>query len=127
MSCSIILFKRGKMKIEHLKWIPRILAIMLVFFLLQFSFDIFRSPILFWLKIKGFFINSIPALLFLINLIYSWKYPKIGGIIFIMLGLIFTFSFHTYSIITSFFILTLPAILIGGLFIYYAIKIKPVK
>ena len=115
------------MKIVHLKWIPRILAILLVFFLLQFSFDIFRSPILFWLKIKGFFINSVPALLFLINLIYSWKYPKIGGIIFIVLGLIFITFFHTYSVITSFFIITLPACLIGGLFIYYSLKIKLAK
>jgi len=115
------------MKIEHLKWIPRILAIMFIFFLLQFSFDIFSQPILFWLKIKGFFIHSIPALLFLLSLIFSWKNPKLGGIMFILLGMIFTAHFHSYSVITSFFIIALPAFVTGGLFIYYSIKTKLAK
>jgi Na+/pantothenate symporter len=115
------------MKIEQLTWIPRIMAMIFIIFLLQFSFSIFTSPILFWLKVKGFFIYSFPALMFLITLIYSWKYPKIGGIIFMVLGVIFTAFFHTYSIITSFFIITLPALLIGGLFIYYSIKTRPIK
>jgi hypothetical protein len=107
------------MKKKYYVWIPRILAIGFILFLLQFSFDVFSGPASWGEKIQGFFIHSIPAFLLLITLIYSWHYPRIGGASFIVLGLIFTFYFNTYRMMVSFLIISIPIFIIGILFIFF--------
>jgi hypothetical protein len=54
-------------------------------------------------------------------LIVAWRFERVGGAIFVLLGFVFTFFFRTYREPVSFMIITVPVLLIGTLFIldYY--------
>lgn len=69
-----------------LKWIPRILCILLAIFTGLFSLDAFGPGITFWKGLIGFIIHLIPTFLIIGILMLSWKWDWIGGISFIVLG-----------------------------------------
>jgi hypothetical protein len=108
-------------------WTPRILSILFVLFLAMFSLDVFdeSNNYTFGETILALFIHNIPSLVLLIILIISWKYEIVGGISFILAGLLYVYlvlsnlfnnSFHIYMLS---WILEIagPAFLIGGLFL----------
>lgn len=107
---------------KPLYWAPRILGIIFILFLMMFSLDIFQPGLTAWQITIGLFMHNIPALILLIILIISWKYEIVGGIVFILAGLLYIFSlitgsqFEWYMLIWS---LTIsgPAFLIGILFL----------
>ena len=74
---------------KGLYWTPRILSILFIFFLAAMSLDVFGSGLNFWGTIAAFFKHSLPALILLIVLIISWKYEIVGGIGFILAGIIY--------------------------------------
>lgn len=85
------------------------------------SLDIFEGNYGFWGTILGLFMHNIPALILLITLLISWKYEIVGGIVFILAGILYIVvilinSFEWYKL---FWTLTIagPAFLIGILFI----------
>lgn len=82
--------KRKKKKInKFIDWTPRILSIVFILFLMLFSLDIFDLQLGFWGTILGLFMHNIPALLLLIILIISWKHEIVGGIAFILAGILY--------------------------------------
>lgn len=106
-------------------WTPRILAILLILFLSLFSLDIFDGNYGFWGTIVGLFMHNIPSLVLLIVLLISWKYEIVGGIVFILAGLLYIGSLATgkfsgpslgWGIIQS-LIISGPAFLVGILFL----------
>jgi hypothetical protein len=68
-------------------FIPRILVIVFAAFLLLFSFDVFGGTESLGKQILGFIIHSIPSLLMLIVLLFTWKRPKVAGFLFITFGI----------------------------------------
>jgi len=70
-------------------WTPRILAILFILFLAMLSLDIFEGNYGFWGTILGLFMHNLPALILLIVLLISWKYEIVGGIAFILAGLLY--------------------------------------
>ena len=102
-------------------WTPRILGIIFILFLMMFSLDVFEPGLTVWQIIIGLFMHNLPALILLIFLIISWKYEIVGGIVFILVGLLYILllatssNFEWYMLIWS---LTIsgPAFLIGILF-----------
>ncbi len=70
-------------------WTPRILAILFILFLAMFSLDIFEGNYGFRGTIFGLFMHNIPTLILLIILLISWKYEIVGGIAFILAGLVY--------------------------------------
>ncbi len=70
-------------------WLPRILGILFILWLMLFSLDIFDGNYGFWGTILGLFMHNIPALFLLVILIVSWKYEIVGGIVFILAGLLY--------------------------------------
>jgi len=74
---------------KSLYWAPRILSIIFISFLALMSLDVFDSGLNFWQTVVAFFIHSLPALFLLIILIISWKYEIVGGVGFIVAGLVF--------------------------------------
>jgi hypothetical protein len=88
-------------------WAPRILGIFFVLFLMLFSLDIFDLGLNVWETAVGLFMHNIPALILLIVLIISWKREIVGGVVFILAGIVLFQSL----------ILAGPAFLIGILFL----------
>lgn len=113
-------------------WTPRILGIIFILFLMMFSLDVFQPGLTVWQITIGLFMHNLPALILLIFLIISWKYEIIGGIVFILAGLLYTLllatssHFEWYMLIWS---LTIsgPAFLVGILFLINWFKKKNSK
>lgn len=76
----------------------------------MFSLDVFEPGLTAGEIIRGLFMHNIPALFLLIILIISWKHEIVGGITFILAGLICIF------ILSWPLIIYLPAFFIGILF-----------
>lgn len=98
-------------------WFPRILTIIFTLFLSLFALDAFAGDAPLIEKIGGFLIHLIPSYLLIAILIVAWKKPKIGGFVFIILSIIFTLYFRTYTYMGSFIAVSLPVAVIGGLYI----------
>lgn len=107
---------------KYIYWTPRILGIIFILFLMMFSFDVFETGLTAWQTALGLFIHNIPALLLLIILIVSWEKEIVGGVAFILAGLLYIFTlamnpqFEWYMLSWS-VIIAGPAFLIGILFI----------
>jgi hypothetical protein len=111
---------------KNFHWIPRILCILAILFVSLFAADSFAPELTLWQQISGFFMHLIPSFVLLLILIVSWKRELLGGIIFIVIGIIFTpivFSMNyqmNHSLATSLSVIamiTLPFIIIGVLFL----------
>lgn len=105
---------------KFIYWTPRILSILFILFLALFSLDIFDLKLGFWQTIVGLFMHNIPSLILLIVLIISWKHEIVGGIAFILAGLLYIIllmmnPFEWYMLSWS-LIIAGPAFLIGILF-----------
>lgn len=70
-------------------WSPRILSIIFIVFLSLFSLDVFEMELNFWGTILALFMHNIPVFILTAVLIISWKYEIVGGITFILAGLIY--------------------------------------
>ena len=68
---------------------PRILSIIFILFLTMFSLDIFDGTSGFWNIALGLFMHNIPSIILLIILFISWKHEIVGGIAFILAGLVY--------------------------------------
>ena len=105
---------------EFIYWTPRSLSILFVLFLALFSLDVFEVKLGFWQTILGLLVHNIPSLILLIVLLISWKYEIVGGIAFILAGILYIVMlminhFEWYMIS---WVLTIagPAFFIGILF-----------
>jgi hypothetical protein len=74
---------------KFIYWTPRILSIIFIVFLVLMSLDIFEGNYGFWGTVLGLFMHNIPALILLIILLMSWKKEIIGGIAFIIAGILY--------------------------------------
>lgn len=64
------------------------------------SLDVFESTSGFWETVLALFMHSIPAIILLIVLIISWKHEIVGGISFILAGIIYL-AFVIYTAIKN--------------------------
>ncbi len=55
-----------------------------------FSLDVFEGNYGFWGTIIGLLMHNIPVFILLIILLISWKYEIVGGIAFILAGLLYS-------------------------------------
>ncbi len=74
---------------KSLYWTPRILSIIFICFLALMSLDVFGSGLNFWQTVVALVMHNLPALFLLIVLIISWKYEIVGGVGFILAGLVY--------------------------------------
>ena len=98
-------------------WLPRVLAILFIVFLALFALDVFVPGESILYMIGGFLVHLIPDYLLIAALIIAWKRERIGGVLFILLGLGFTIFFRTYSALSNFLIVSFPVFLIGTFFL----------
>jgi hypothetical protein len=76
---------------EFVYWTPRILSIVFVIFLALMSLDVLGMKLGFWQTLDGLFMHNIPTLVLLAVLMISWKYEIVGGVAFILAGLLYIF------------------------------------
>lgn len=79
--------KKGR---DWIYWTPRILSIMFILFLAMFSLDVFGNGYSFWEVVIAFLMHNIPVFILIVVLWISWKYEIVGGIAFILAGLLYT-------------------------------------
>ncbi|MBN2567437.1 hypothetical protein JXB02_05125 [Candidatus Woesearchaeota archaeon] len=70
-------------------WTPRALGIVFILFLALMSLDVFDMGLGFWETALGLLMHNIPALVLLVVLAVSWKHEIVGGIAFILGGLLY--------------------------------------
>lgn len=70
-------------------WLPRVLAISMIGFLALFSLDIFEGNYGFWGTIVGLLMHNIPVFILIAVLLVAWKYEWVGGVVFILFGLLY--------------------------------------
>ncbi len=108
--------KRIRKRNRGLYLFTRIFAIVFISLLGMLSLDIFDMHLGFWGTILGLIIHNIPSLILLVALILSWKkYEIVGGITFILAGLIY--AILARRLLWGVLIITGPALLIGILFL----------
>jgi ABC-type multidrug transport system permease subunit len=124
--------KRKKLG-KFLYWTPRILSILFLAFVAMFSLDVFDNNYGFWGTILALFMHNIPVFILIIALVISWKHEIVGGIAFILAGLLYIFWLVTTKLTSTGFQgyyllwilnISVPAFLIGILFILGWIKRK---
>jgi len=72
-------------------WTPRALSIFFIAFLALFSLDVFGTGTGFWETLAAFFIHNIPVFILIATLAISWKRELVGGVIFILAGILYIF------------------------------------
>ncbi len=115
---------------KFIYWTPRILSIIFILFLAMFSLDVFDMKLGFWETLLGLFMHNIPVFILLAVLLISWKREIVGGIAFILAGLLyvaimminmFRNPFEWYMVSWN-IIVAGPAFLIGILFVINWLK-----
>lgn len=121
---------------KFIYWIPRVLSILFILFLTVFSLDVFETGLSAGQIALGLFIHNIPVFILLAVLIISWKREIVGGIVFILAGLLYSglsIFRYLFSGPTEWYMLAWsatiagPAFLIGILFIVGWVKKRRLK
>jgi hypothetical protein len=91
-----------------------------------FALDVFSPKHTLWEQITAFLIHLIPSFLLTALLVFAWKKEFIGGILFVIIGFVFTpiIYNHNYNMNHSvtlslgiIALITVPFIVVGFLFI----------
>ena len=120
-----------------LYWLPRILCILAIVFISFFALDAFQPELTVWQQIQAFLMHLIPSFILLLFLLIAWKWELIGGVIFVLIGLVLSpfVYMHNYNMNGSVWMsigiiamITFPFILVGILFILgYIVNKKEVE
>ncbi len=113
------------MPLKALSWFARILAILTILFMMMFSLDSFGGDASFGRQILGFLIHNIPAFLFILALVISWKFEIAGGIMFIILFIAAGVFFKSFSGNPASLIIISPFAVAGIIFIaHHVLSLK---
>jgi len=82
----------GKKINKFIYWTPRILSIIFICFLALFSLDVISPELSFWQIVVGLFMHNIPVFILLAVLSISWKHEIVGGVVFILAGILYIVS-----------------------------------
>jgi len=98
-------------------WIPRIVAMVYVLFLMIFSLDAFKIEGGAGIKIAGFIYYSLPSITVTAVLASYWRSPRACGIVFLAIGAFITLRLGTYRSMDTFLLTSLPPLVAGILFL----------
>jgi len=103
---------------ELLYWAPRALCITCALFIGMFALDAFAEGRSFWENILALFMHLIPTFVILIVLALSWQREWIGGLIFVLLAVLYIWSiWNTRFFWTAGPLISGPLLLTGILFL----------
>ena len=101
---------------RFLIWLPRILAISFIGSISLFALDVFDEGNAFGTQLRYFFLHLIPSFTLIICLWIAWNNRLFGGLLFMLMALMFTVYFGTFREWTSFLLISAPPAIIGILF-----------
>lgn len=113
-----------------LYWTPRTFCIVFILFSSLFALDVFGESQSVWQTILALLMHLIPTFILITILVVTWRREWIGGILFILLGILYVvmywgrFPLMTYSLISG------PLVIIGILFLLnwkYRVELRPNK
>jgi len=107
------------MKERILYWIPRILTILALLFMLLFSFDAFEGNESFLRKLGGFFMHNIPVIILGIILAIAWFRELEGGILILAAAITACFLFKSFTTNKGSLIIFIPFMVTGVLFMVH--------
>jgi len=81
-----------RLALRLLRWSPRVLAILYATFLGLFALDAFGSGSVLE-QVVGFLIHLAPVYAVVLALIFAWRWPRLGGVLFVALAVGFVFAF----------------------------------
>ncbi len=100
---------------QLLRWSARGVAILYAAFLSLFALDAFGSGSKLE-QVVGFLIHLAPVYAVVLALIFAWRWPRLGGVLFLMLAAGFVFAFRWRELGTT-VVMTGPLVLAGVLFL----------
>jgi hypothetical protein len=101
---------------KFILWAPRVLSILFILFISIFALDAFEEGMPLWKQMLGFLIHLVPTYILIAFLLAAWKFPLIGGLLFIGIGIFYILFARNFNVFT-YLIISGPAILTGVLFI----------
>jgi hypothetical protein len=114
-------FKDGSLVTERVKkilfWTPRVLGILIAIFISLFALDVFIEGYSFWETIMALLMHLIPTVIFLVILGIAWRWERIGGILFILLGLLYITLFWDPDQLPAYLLISGPLFLAGIFFL----------
>lgn len=114
---------------KFILWAPRVIAFLIVAFIVLMAFDNFTPGTSSGKQMQGFVVSISPALVLITGMAVAWRYKLAGGIIVVTLGIIMTVLFQTYKYKQSFLLLSTPVLVTGILYIlsYFYEKVPKQK
>jgi hypothetical protein len=100
-----------------LYWSPRILGILVAILVSLFALDVFGEGYNFWETIVALAMHLVPTAVILIILGIAWRWERIGGFLFIILGVLYIALFWDPSRWPAYLMISGPLFLVGVLFI----------
>jgi len=101
-------------KVIH--WAPRLAAILIIFFVTLFSFDVFEMGGTLLEQLGGFIMHSLPSIFMIVVLAFAWRRPVVGFIAFLLAGLFFLRFVIFGRDLGHFLLFSGPLLLISALF-----------
>lgn len=102
---------------QLLYWAPRVLGILTAIFVSIFSLDVFGAGYNFWQTVIALAMHLIPTLVIVIILLIAWRWERIGGFLFIALGVLYVLLFWDPTRWPAYLLISGPLFLVGILFI----------
>lgn len=102
-------------KIIH--WTPRVAAMMIIFFMSLFSLDVFGMGVSPLEVLGAFLMHNIPSFIMIIFLVFAWKRPVVGFVVFLIAAIAFTFFFvRDFYALPNLLLFVFPILLVASLF-----------
>lgn len=103
---------------KFLTWAPRLILAAYILFISSFALDAFSEGGTLMHQVGDFIVHLTPAIVTAGFLWLAWRFPIIGGLFLMMLGMVFTIYFRTDRTFQLFMMISFPLFLAGLLFIF---------
>ena len=105
------------MKNKFLFWIPRVVAILAVLFMMMFSLDSMGEGQTFRDILVCFLMHNIPAFVLILILVLLWKRDLVMGILFVLAAFVLAIRFNGFGKNWGVLIIAAPFLIAGIIFI----------
>jgi hypothetical protein len=102
---------------QVLFWSPRVLGLLVALFVSVFALDVFDQGSGFWETLVALAMHLIPTLVVLVVLFIAWRWEWVGGILFVMLGVLYLTLVWEPSNLPAYLFISGPLFLVGLLFL----------